>query len=104
MKLAWSNLARSELADIRRYSVDTWGRSVAVRYLQDLRNAARTVAANPTRARLLAGPWRIMRARSHYLVRHCDDGTDTLTVARVLHTAMDIERHLPPGEHLADGR
>ena len=104
MKLAWSNLARSELADIRRYSVDTWGRSVAVRYLQDLRDAARTVAANPTRARLLTGPWRIMRVRSHYLVCHCDDGTDTLTVARVLHTAMDIERHLPPGERLADER
>ena len=30
--------------------------------------------------------------------------TDTLTVARVLHAATDIERHLPPGEGLADER
>ena len=104
MKLAWTNLAKTELADIRRYSVDTWGRSVAVRYLRDLRNAARTVAANPTRARPLRGPWRITRVRSHYLVCHCDERTETLTVARVLHTAMDIERHLPQGERLADDR
>ena len=66
MKLVWSNLAKTELAEIRRYSVDTWGRTVAVHYLQDLRNAARTVAVEVTRARPLRGPWRIIRARSHY--------------------------------------
>ena len=51
MKLVWSNLAKNELVEIRRYSVTSWGRIVAVRYLQDLRNAARAVAADATRAR-----------------------------------------------------
>ena len=102
MKLVWSNLAKNELDEIRRYSVPSWGRIVAVGYLQDLRNAARAVAADATRARRLRGPWRIMRARSHYLICHRDETTDTLTVARVLHTAMEIERHLPPDARDAD--
>lgn len=96
MKLAWSSLARAELAEIRRYSIDTWGRAVAIRCMRDLRDAAKTVAADPTRARPLRGPWRIMRARSHYLICHHDDDAGSLTIARVLHNAMDIERHLPP--------
>lgn len=96
MKLAWSNLAKAELAEIRRYSVGTWGRTVAIRYMRDLRDAAKMVAVDATRARPLRGPWRIMRARSHILICHCDEDANTLTVARVLHGAMDMERHLPP--------
>ena len=96
MKLVWSNLAKAELAEIRRYSVDAWGRTVAIRYMRDLRDAARMVSVDATRARPLREPWRIMRARSHYLICHCDERTNVLTVARVLHTAMDIARHLPP--------
>ena len=106
MKLVWSNLARAELAEIRRYSVDTWGRATAIRYMQDLRDAAGTIAADPARARQIRKSWRIMRARSHYLICHCDERADTLTIARVLHTAMDIEHHLPPaaGTRPADDR
>ena len=96
MKLVWSNLAKAELAEIRRYSVATWGRATAIRYMRDLRDAARTIAADPARAKPLRKSWRIMRARSHYLICHRDERTDVLTVARVLHVAMDIERHLPP--------
>ena len=96
MRLAWSRLARAVLAEIRRYSIDTWGRPVAIRYMQDMRDAAKTAAAEPTRARPLRGPWRLMRARSHYLICHSDQNADRLTVFRVLHGAMDIERLLPP--------
>ena len=96
MKLVWSSLAKAELIEIRRYSIDTWGRIVAIRYMQDLRDAAGMVAVDATRARPLREPWRIMRARSHVLICHCDEYADTLTVARVLHNAMDMERHLPP--------
>ena len=75
MKLVWSNLAKAELAEIRRYSVDTWGRAAAIRYMRDLRNAAGMVSIDATRARPLREPWRIIRARSHYLICHCDDST-----------------------------
>lgn len=96
MKLAWSNLAKEELRELRRYSMERWGHDVAVRYLEDVRDAAKLVAERPERARPLRGPFRIRRVRSHYLILHVDEAADRLTVARVLHSAMDLERHLPP--------
>jgi len=56
VKLVWSNLAKAELAEIRRYSVDTWGRTVAIRHMRDLRDAARMVSIDATRARPLREP------------------------------------------------
>ena len=95
MRLAWSNLAKAELGELRRYSIERWGRDVALRYLEDVRDAAKRVAARPDVARPLEGELRIVRVRSHYLIVHVDEAAGRLTVARVLHTAMDIERHLP---------
>lgn len=95
MRLAWSNLATEELRALLRYSTEGWGRDVALRYLEDVRAAAKLVAADPRRARLLKDPYRIFRVRSHYLILHLDPDAGRITVARVLHSAMDIERHLP---------
>ena len=94
MKLAWTNLAKQVLLELKRYSVERWGRDVALRYLEDVRDAAKHVAANPGVARPLKGSLRILRVRSHHLIVHVDEGADRLTVAKVLHTAMDLERHL----------
>lgn len=94
MRLAWSNLARAELEALRHYSIENWGVAVARRYLLDIRDAAQLVAAQPDRARLLRGPYRIFRVRSHYLLLHVAPAQ--VTIARVLHSRMDIERHLPP--------
>ena len=41
MRLIWSRLAKAELAEIRSYSLHTWGQSVAIRYMHELREAAR---------------------------------------------------------------
>ncbi|MFQ3595779.1 MAG: type II toxin-antitoxin system RelE/ParE family toxin [Sphingomonadaceae bacterium] len=95
MKLAWSNLARKELYELRNYSIDNWGAPVARRYLEDVRDAARAAAERPERARMLRGPFRILRVRSHYLILHVDPAARCVTIARILHVAMDIERHLP---------
>jgi plasmid stabilization system protein ParE len=65
------------------------------RYLEDVRDAAKRIGADPGRARPLKGPYRIFRVRTHYLIVHVDPAADRVTIARVLHTAMDIERHLP---------
>ncbi len=94
MKLAWSHLATQEMTELRRFSIERWGRAVDLRYLKDIRDAARKLAARPQWAKPLRGNLRIQRVRSHYLIVHADQAADTLTVARVLHTAMDIERHL----------
>lgn len=96
MKLAWSNLAAQELRALRIYSIERWGKPVALRYLSDVQAAAKRVAAEPERARELKDAFRLVRVRSHYLIVHVDDAADRLTIARVLHTAMDLERHLPP--------
>lgn len=95
MKLAWSNLAIQELRELRRYSLDRWGRDVALQYVLDVRDAAKRIAADPHAARPLRGALRILRVRSHYLVIHVNESTSTVTIARLLHAAMDIERHLP---------
>lgn len=84
-----------ELLELRRYSIRRWGRDVAQRYLEDVRAAAKRVCMDPDRARPLKGPYRIVPVRSHYLIVHVDLAADRLTIARVLHTAMDIGRHLP---------
>ena len=95
MKLAWSNLARQELEELRQYSIEHWGTAVARRYLEDIRDAAKAAAQHPEHARHLRTSFRILRVRSHYLVLHVDPQEQRVTVARVLHVAMDIERHLP---------
>ena len=95
MKLAWSNLAKAELQELRQCSVERWGRDVAQRYLEDLREAAKQLSVDPLRAKPLKGPFRIVRIRSHTLIVHVDAAADRLTIARVLHVAIDIGRHLP---------
>jgi plasmid stabilization system protein ParE len=95
VKRAWSYFAREELKELRRYSGERWGCDVALRYLEDVRDVAKRLGADPFCARLLEGSFRICRVRSHYLIVHFDAAADRATVARVPHVAMDIERHLP---------
>lgn len=95
MKLAWSNLSREELVELRRFSVERWGRDVARLYLQDVRAAAKQLGVDPGRAKPLKGPYRILRVRSHCLIVHVEPAADRATIARVLHVARDLERHLP---------
>lgn len=94
MKLDWSNIAKAELDGIRRFSTDRWGGDVGLRYLEDLRDAAKRVAADPSRAKPLKGPFCGFRVRSHYLILRLTGADGTLTVARILHVAMDIDRHI----------
>ena len=95
MKLAWSALAVRELRALRRHSVQRWGFEVSQRYLAEIADPAKRLSAEPGRARLLRGKFRIVRVRSHYLIAQVDAERGLVTIARVLHAAMDIERHLP---------
>lgn len=87
-------MAKQELSELRRFPLERWAQPVAVRYLEDIREAAERLADNPQLAKPLRGRMRNLRVWSHYLFVHIDETADRLTVARVLHTAMDIERHL----------
>jgi len=46
-----SRLARRDLEEIRRYTVDTWGREQRANYYQGLVRAFEGIAANPDRGR-----------------------------------------------------
>ena len=96
MKLRWTNQAKAELAQIQRFSKDRWGTETAKAYLTDIRNAARAIAADQASLRPLRPPFSIKRVRSHYLIVHINNENRILTVARVLHTSMDVGRHLGP--------
>ena len=89
MKLVWSNPAKNELVEIRRYSVTSWGRSVAVRYLQDLRNAARAVAAPHDQ--------RLRRFRSQHLrtvlAQEHGVGDEVVHDIRVREPGVGVEGH-----------
>ncbi len=94
MRLVWSRLAEGEVRALWRESVERWEEEVALRYLEDVREAAKGLGAAPMRARVLKGAFRILRVRSHYLIVHVDGVGERVTVARVLHVATDVERHL----------
>lgn len=68
---------------------------MAQQYLEDVQLAAKQLCEEPRRAKPLKGLYRILRVRSHYLIVHVDPALNRLTIVRVLHVAMDIERHLP---------
>ncbi len=95
MKPFWTAEAISDLTDIRRFSIQRWGRDVAMRYMADLRDSARLLADDPRRARYFRGPYSLFRVRSHVLVIRWDDDNARLAVVRVLHSSMDMTRHLP---------
>ncbi len=95
MRLAWSKLTRAELRELLQSSIKRWGTHVAQRYLEDVQDAAKQLVATPALARPLKGELRIFRVRSHYLIVQADPSNNRLIIARVLHVAMDIERHLP---------
>jgi plasmid stabilization system protein ParE len=94
VKLVWSVLAREELEAIKNHSIDTWGISVGRRYMSDIRDAAKLIARDPQRCRKLNEEFSLYRVRSHYLIVKPNAQDDLLMIARVLHVAMDLERHL----------
>ena len=64
MKRAWSKLAIQELREVRRYAAGRWGRDVALRSIQDVRDAAKRVACEPATAKILRDYLQIMRAHA----------------------------------------
>lgn len=95
MRLAWSDVAKAELREVRAYSIARWSREVAANYLVELRDLASALAADPRRARPVKGRFHLFRVRPHFLIVSIDSAADILTIARVLHVTMDLDRHLP---------
>jgi toxin ParE1/3/4 len=87
--------AAADIDDIWEYTNERWGERQAVIYIRLIQSAIDAVAANPKAGRTcdeVRAGYRKYPVGSHvvfYLVT-----TATITVVRILHQRMDVERHL----------
>ena len=115
--------ANRDIREIQRWSGENFGESAALRYAALLKQAHRDIVADPKRygskqrseimiadARIyhlafsrdrVAGGKKVAAPRHFLLYRSRKDGV--LEVARILHDARDLARHLPRAYRI-DGR
>ena len=99
MKLILTEAALDDLRSIRIYTLETWGVEQEGRYLRKLWSRIESLRADPFRYRLrdeLFPGCRIAAEGRHVVLFRT--GENTLEIVRVLHSAMDFKRHLPPEE------
>lgn len=89
-RLRFSKAARSDLLQMRRYSLERYGRAVATRYVDDVEAAFRLLQEQPQAGRphLAAGAdVRCFTKRRHRVFYRIED--EVVHILRVLHHAMD---------------
>jgi toxin ParE1/3/4 len=96
MKLEITPAALEDLRSIRAYTLDRWGPDQEQRYLDQLWRRFEDILADPGRYRsrpdLFPGCQIAAEGRQVILFRV---SKNILQVVRVLHSAMDFNRHLP---------
>jgi toxin ParE1/3/4 len=84
-----SRNARADLLSIGTYTMETWGAAQAARYLNDLEECAKMLAANPSLGRscdwIRPGLRRFEKGRHVLFYRRLEDG---IFVSRILHQSM----------------
>lgn len=95
MRLELSRQAESDLADIRDYSVEQFGLARAISYLDAIETAFRRIMTYPEMGGVhgkIEPPVRSLACHRHrifYVIER-----DAIVVQRILHGAMDVDRHL----------
>jgi toxin ParE1/3/4 len=103
-RLVLTEIAKSDLASIRRYSTRIWGRDQTGRYIDDLRDTMKGLVRGTviTRARDDLRPGFLMATSGrHSIFFEADDSR--ILVVRVLHDRMDYRRHLDSSGSPAEG-
>jgi toxin ParE1/3/4 len=98
MKLALTEAALEDLRAIRAYTLETWGAEQEEIYLDKLWSRIEEIRSDPFRYRLhedLFPGCRIASEGRHILLFRASK--ESLEIARVLHSALDLKSHLPPG-------
>jgi toxin ParE1/3/4 len=110
--------AQTDIVDILTWTHTGFGEAARRRYEALLVTAFRDIAENPERLGSQARPelgegvrsWHLRSSRDHartdegavrrprHFIIYRTDGTTTITIGRILHDAMELERHLPKGE------
>jgi toxin ParE1/3/4 len=94
-RLVLTEIARADLASIRRYSTRTWGRDQTSKYIDALRDTMKALVRGTvvTRSRDDLRPGLLMASSGRHSIFFEADGSRILVV-RVLHDRMDYRRHL----------
>lgn len=92
-----SKAAENDLLPIGEYTLANWGREQARLYLTELATEFKQLSLSPAAGRLrveIDDSVRSFQVRHHIIFyRQTKMGIE---IARVLHQAMDLERHLKP--------
>lgn len=95
MRILLSRLARADLEDIRRYTVETWGRAQWLAYYRKLVQGFETIAKNPDAGRdrsLFVPGVRSLICEQHVIFyQRLDAAKGAPVVLRIVHQ----KRHLP---------
>ena len=96
MELELTDAALADLRSIRSYTLETWGEEQEDKYLDELWSRFEELLADPQRWRsrddLFPG-CQLAPQGKHVILFRIE--TDVIQVVRVLHSAMDFQRHLP---------
>lgn len=98
MTLDLTDAALSDLRSIRAYTLEKWGEAQEEKYLNDMWDRFEEILKAPARWRnrndLFPG-CQLAPQGKHVILFRCEG--DTLQIVRVLHSAMDFQRHIPDG-------
>ena len=86
--------ARRDLADIAAFTRDRWGEAQAEKYLRQLDARFKLLARSPELGRRCdhVRPGLLKYAEGRHVIYYRDTGA-TVDIVRVLHDAMDPDRH-----------
>jgi toxin ParE1/3/4 len=89
--------AVEDLRSIRAYTLATWGENQEAAYLKGIWAKFREIQENPERFRRRDDLFPSCRiaAEGRHVILFRENG-ELLEIVRVLHSAMDFKRHLPP--------
>jgi toxin ParE1/3/4 len=90
-----SRLAEADIDAIYAYTVKTWSGTQADAYYDEIIAAFEGLVSGSKVGHIAAvDGYSALRVGSHSVFYHIED--ETVFIARVLHQAMDVERHLKP--------
>jgi toxin ParE1/3/4 len=95
MRLELSRRAQADLDDIRDFSLERFGAVRAIAYIDAIEQAFRRILGYPEIGepyQTSQVPIRSLACQRHHIFYSIEDGV--VLVVRILHGAMDAERHL----------
>lgn len=96
MTLELTDAAVSDLQSIRNYTLEKWGEDQEAAYLESMWEKFEELLNDPERWRFRADlfPGCQIAAQAKHVILFRIQGK-TLQIVRILHSAMDYQRHIP---------